>query len=141
MDMTKPEAEKRNEPTADSTALELLRQLITLASGVLVLSSTFVDKLWSPNVMLQALLAATWIILAGSIVAGLQAMSAMVQGALRPEFPWAKDAIRNWAAGSKWAFIIGIALFAVYAFLAAESIDRPSRDNARTCINVARCGS
>jgi hypothetical protein len=139
MGLTTPTLEKRDEKVAGSTALELLRQLITLASGVLALSSTFIDKLWSPTLALQILLAVAWIILALSIVAGLQAMSALVQGALQPDFSWTQTSARNWAVTSKWAFIIGIAAFALYAFLAASDANKTESRNPVNCVNVIEC--
>lgn len=139
MDLTTP-PEKRDEKTAGTAALELLRQLITLASGVLALSSTFIDKLWSPIIDLQILLAFAWIVLAASIIAGLQAMSALVQGALQPDFSWTDASARNWALASKWTFIIGIAAFALYAFLAAATADKLPANLPVNCVNVVDCG-
>ena len=40
-----PEARPENRPKADDAALELMKQIITLASGVLALGAAFVDKL------------------------------------------------------------------------------------------------
>jgi len=106
--------------SARATALELLKQFVALSSGVLALSAAFVEKFWSDDVLLQTLLGVSWLLLIGSVVCGLQAISSMVQTLRLPDFSWSEDATRRFAAVSKWTFVAGLSLFATFAFLAAR---------------------
>ncbi len=102
---------------ADEAARELMKQLITLASGVLALSATFVGRLGDVSVYLLILLAISWLALIISVFFGLQTLSAIVQTHLNPEeSDWSRGYGRMSARISKYAFILGIALFAVFAF-------------------------
>lgn len=102
---------------ADEAARELMKQLITLASGVLALSATFVGRLGDVSVYLLILLALSWLTLIISVLFGLQTLSAIVQWHLDPEeSDWSRSYGRMSARISKYAFVVGIALFAVFAF-------------------------
>jgi len=103
---------------ADEAALELMKQLIALASGVLALSATFVGRLQDTSVYHLSLLALSWLSLVISIFFGLQTLSAIVQSRLTPdESDWSTGYGQMSAKISKYGFVIGIALFAVFAFL------------------------
>ena len=54
--------ELESSPKADEAALELMKQLITLASGVLALSAAFVDKLPKAPQYLLSLLFLSWVL-------------------------------------------------------------------------------
>lgn len=113
MDLTDDSGSSEQRNVADGTALELLRQIITLASGVLALSAAFIEKFSQKDVVMLGILALAWISLIVSVFSGLQAMSAMVKSVTRPEFYWSKDRLRRYAKASKLAFIAGLAFFAV----------------------------
>jgi hypothetical protein len=100
-------------------ALEFLKQIIALASGVLAISATFIEKFWTPKWQLQGLLSLSWLLLVTAILAGLQGLSSLVQVLRRPDLGSSTIAARNWARLSKWTFIVGIAGFCLFAFLAA----------------------
>jgi len=101
---------------ADATALDLIKQLITLSSGVLALSATFIEKFTTSRMYLMLLLAVAWLLLMVSIYAGLQAMSALVQASLHPEFTWVREHLVRYARISKYCFALGISCFALFAY-------------------------
>ena len=122
---------------AHDTALELLKQLITLSSGVLALSATFVDKLWPRELWLQVVLGTAWLLLILSTISALQAISSLVQVLRKPDFTWSADAVRRWARGAKWLFITGICVFVVFAFLAARfNQERAEHNSSSTSITI-----
>jgi hypothetical protein len=121
--MTKPAAPKPygldNEQYEDAhqIALEFLKQLITLSSGVLALSAAFIENFLPASLLQSIFLFTSWVCLALSIYFGLQAISEIVQSRLMPGLNWASGPGRRYAAASKNFFIVGIILFAVFAFI------------------------
>ncbi len=109
---------------AHKVALELLKQLITLASGVLALSATFIEKLTPASTLGLLVLALAWIALLASVFGGLQAMSAVVKSRLDPDHDWSTGTGQFYARLAKYGFVLGILLFALFAFLSAMA--RPS---------------
>jgi hypothetical protein len=101
---------------AHQIALELMKQLITLASGVVVLSATFLEKL-GPGPVRRILLGLSWLALVTCIFCALQTISVIVKSRLNPEHQWSKGAGQAYAHVSKYAFVIGIFLFAMFAFI------------------------
>jgi hypothetical protein len=102
---------------AHKIALELMKQLITLSSGVLALSATFMEEFQSPSWALLAILVASWLCLAASVFFGLQTISAIVKSRLTPDHDWSTGIGKTYAAGSKYCFVAGLALFALFAFI------------------------
>lgn len=123
---------------ADDVALELMKQLITLASGVLALSATFIEKLRGTPGYLLILLALSWLALIVSVFCGLQTISAIVKTRLEPdESDWSQGYGKACARLSKYAFVVGIALFATVALLSvltapARGPEQPLEINMRT---------
>jgi hypothetical protein len=121
--MTKPAKSKPDEQglepyeDAHQVALEFLKQLITLSSGVLALSAAFIENFFPASLWQSVFLFASWVCLALSIYFGLQAISEIVQSRLMPGLNWAKGPGRRDAAASKNFFVVGIILFAVFAFI------------------------
>lgn len=107
-----------DEQSAGQTALELLRQIIALSSGVLALSAAFIEKFSQRNPAMLVVLGVSWLCLVASVFCGLQAMSAMVKSISRPEFHWSRAHLRTYARASKYTFVLGLALFAIFAFVA-----------------------
>jgi hypothetical protein len=114
---------------AGETALELLKQLIALSSGVLALSATFIDKLRPSHWALLTLLAGSWIALIIAVAAGIQAMSATVKAFHRPEFSFTEEKLRRYARTSKYSFLAGITLFALFAFLSLATPKKTAPTN------------
>ncbi|MFL5482864.1 MAG: hypothetical protein ACJ8AK_11810 [Gemmatimonadaceae bacterium] len=123
MDLTAPEpdtlAPKLKE--AGETALELMKQLITLSSGVLALSAAFLDKFRVASSCEYVPLALSWALLIVALIAALDTISAIVKSYLTPERPWHVGRGKRSGSISKWAFVLGISAFAIFAFLATVS--------------------
>jgi hypothetical protein len=121
--MTKPAKPKPDEleiepyEDAHQIALEFLKQLITLSSGVLALSAAFIENFFPASLLQSIFLFTSWVCLALSIYFGLQAISEIVQSRLMPGLNWANGPGRRYAAASKNFFVVGIILFAVFAFI------------------------
>lgn len=98
-------------------ALEFLKQLITLSSGVLALSAAFIENFLPTSMLQSILLVISWVCLALAIYFGLQAISEIVQSRLVPGLNWAGGLGRKYAGASKYFFIFGIIFFAVFAFV------------------------
>jgi hypothetical protein len=100
---------------AAEAALELMKQLITLSSGVLALSATFIEKLDPVGASYVAALVVGWLALVVAVVAALETISAIVKSRLSPEFEWSEGRGRKAAAISKYSFVVGIVLVAAVA--------------------------
>jgi hypothetical protein len=106
-----------NPDDAHEVALELVKQLITLASGVIALSATFIEKIKPLRQLLFVVLAASWVALLVSVLFGLETISAIVKSRLESNSSWSQGYGRKAAKISKYAFVGGIFLFALFAFL------------------------
>lgn len=106
----------RNGPAAD-TALELMKQLITLSSGVLALSATFIGNFSTTRALYLSMLVAAWVSLTLAVLTGLETISAIVKSRLLPEYDWSCGRGLKTARISKYSFVVGLALFAIFAFL------------------------
>ncbi len=114
----KKKAETSTPPDdAHLAALELLKQLITLSSGVLAVSAAFIANFFPGSVVQILILVGSWACLAASVYSGLQAMSAIVQSRLTPGLPWSKGLGEKYATASKYFFVAGLILFAVFALV------------------------
>lgn len=112
---------------ADEAALELMKQLITLASGVLALGAAFVDKLPKSPKFFLAFLFLSWIALILSLIFGLKTISAIVKSRLESNDDWSRSPGRTFGRVSQFSFLIGIGLFATFAFLSLAL--PPPQDN------------
>jgi hypothetical protein len=99
---------------AHQVALELMKQIITLASGVVALSATFLEKLniKTPSMFILGL---SWAALIISVLYGLQTISAIVKSRLNSNREWSQGRGQMFARVSKYAFVVGISLFALFA--------------------------
>jgi hypothetical protein len=111
------DAETSAERRADVAAIDLIKQLITLAAGVLALSATFLEKIAPFPTFLLLILAASWLSLIFSILGGLQTLSVIVKSRLNSDDSWSKGTGKRCAQISKFAFITGITLFALFALI------------------------
>jgi len=101
--------------SASDAALEFAKHLITLSSGVVALSATFVSRLtdaqwWSVVPLLLA-----WLSLTASVFGGLKTLSLVIKSRLLNTNDWSKNPGERWARLSRWAFLAGVVLFAVFA--------------------------
>jgi hypothetical protein len=111
---------------AHQIALELMKQLITLSSGVIVLGATFLEKFGADSMIHRVLLGLSWLALVTSIFCGLQTISAIVKSRLNSEHQWSEGSGKVYARASKYAFVVGIFLFATFAFLSFVAPSPPS---------------
>jgi hypothetical protein len=127
--------QERNGPAAD-TALELMKQLIALSSGVLALSATFVGEFSTKSLFLIFILALAWLSLTVSVLAGIQTISAIVKSRLDENYDWSAGWGRTTARISKFGFVFGLGLFALFALmsLARASGDEPDANCASSKI-------
>jgi hypothetical protein len=102
---------------AGDAAIDLMKQLITLAAGVLALSATFLEKIGPMSHWLLAILALSWFALTISVLGGIQTMSAVVKSRLDGNDAWSERPSKQFASTAKYGFIVGISLFLVFAFL------------------------
>ena len=116
MDLTQgnDETEQDTSDDAHQIALELMKQIITLASGVVALSATFLEKLHIETLSML-ILGLSWAALVVSILYGLQTISAIVKSRLNANREWSRGRGQNYARISKYAFVVGISLFALFA--------------------------
>ena len=118
---------------AHQIALELIKQLITLSSGVLALSATFIDKFKSDSPWILIILILSWFSLIISILAGIQTISIIVQSRLLNIIDWSKDVGQRYASISKYSFVLGVVLFAAFALI--SFILHPSQSTQQlTCV-------
>jgi hypothetical protein len=101
---------------AHKIALELMKQLITLSSGILALSATFIGQFKTESLILKIVLMISWISLALAVFFGLQTISAIVKSRLNSDFDWSTGEGKTYASASKYSFLAGIIFFAGFAF-------------------------
>ena len=107
-----------SESRADKAALELLKQLITLSSGVLALSATFITRLNGINDITLILLACSWVLLLISVFFSIQSISCIVPSRLSNNHKiWSEGYGRVSGMISKYCFFAGILIFVFSAFL------------------------
>jgi hypothetical protein len=99
---------------AAQVALEYIKQIITLASGILALSGTFIDKLVKTVSYQTALLPVAWVLLLISVYFGLATISTIVKSKLKNDQNWAQGRGKKYATICKLTFVGGIAVFLVF---------------------------
>ena len=109
---------------AHEVALEYLKQVIALAAGVLALSATFVEKLGAAGTVAMVVMGFGWLALTAAVYFGLEAISAIVKSRLNPLYKWSDGYGRNAAEASKYCFVVGLALVAVFSMLALSTHGR-----------------
>lgn len=114
---------------AHEVALELMKQLITLSSGVLALSATFVENFTTDSIAMLIVLLLAWLSLVVSVYSGLETISAIVKSRLLTDHDWSEGVGRRNATISKYAFISGLTFFAVFAFITLV-VSEPSGSSA-----------
>src|SRR5438477_9497274 len=100
-----------NTDDAAQVALEYIKQIITLASGILALSGTFIEKLVKTVSYHAALLPLAWILLLTSVYFGLATISTIVKSKLKNDQEWAEGRGKQYATICKLTFVGGIGVF------------------------------
>lgn len=97
-------------------ALELMKQIITLSTGLIGLSAAFVASILSKlSIISLILLVITWIVLLVAILLSLETVSAIVQSRLNSDISWSRGKSQLLAKVSKYLFTAGIAIFAAFS--------------------------
>lgn len=118
-------------------ALELMKQLITLSSGILALSAAFLDKFRVPHAWEYSPLILSWVLLIISLIAALNVISAMVQSRLTPEREWHKGWPKTVGRISKVTFVSGVCSFGLFALLATWSnTSQPKEDTPKGVVII-----
>lgn len=125
---------------AAQVALEYIKQIITLASGILALSGTFIEKLVRDISYHTALLPMAWVCLLVSVYFGLATISAIIKSKLDNDRNWSVGRGRLYATICKLTFVGGISVFLVFVswslmLQAGKPGDEPEH---RKCIDRER---
>lgn len=107
----------RGDSDGHQVALEFLKQLITLSSGVLALSATFIGQFKTTSLPLLCLLVLSWLLLASAVFLGLQAISTIVKSRVQGDTEWFYGTGQRYQAWSKALFVLGLLTFAVFALV------------------------
>jgi len=118
---------------ADEAALELMKQLITLSSGVLALGAAFVDKLPKTPGYFLSFLFVSWVALILSLIFGLKTISTIVKSRLDSDEEWSRGIGRTFGRLSQYSFLVGIGFFATFAFL---SLALPANKDEEISITI-----
>jgi hypothetical protein len=105
------------ENDAHQIALELLKQIITLASGILAISATFIQQFSASNKLFFIILIIAWINLVISIFSALITISAIVKSRLDNNDDWSSGTGKKSAQISQTCFLIGIIFFGIFALI------------------------
>jgi len=109
------EAAKQLGWNAAEHAVEYLKQIITLSSGILALSATFLANgaMSSWHEFIFLLLA--WTALALAVFFSLQTISAIIKSGINTDFAWHENPGKRTASMAKYTFIAGLVLFVIAA--------------------------
>jgi hypothetical protein len=99
---------------AHIVALEWIKQIITLSSGIIVLSATFLKTIFAQLNWSVFLLIASWILLLLSIIFGLKTISQITASRINQDDDWFYE---NESKATKFLFIVGIFLFVIFAII------------------------
>jgi len=118
----------KNAGPAD-TAVELMKQLIALSSGVLIFSATFIEKFFTESIFLRFILGCAWFSLIIAVLGGIETISAIVKSRLSSDYDWSKGYGKKSALFSKYSFVLGLILFSIFAFSTLISSSK-NKDNS-----------
>lgn len=102
---------------AHRLAIDWIKQLITLSSGIIVLSVTFITTIFDQINWSIWLLISSWVALLLSIIYGLNSISVIIQSRVNQDDEWHSGHGRNYAKAAKWLFTTGISLFVIFAII------------------------
>ncbi len=102
---------------ASDAALEFTKHLITLSSGVIAFSVTFVAKFEGTPTWSYCILALSWVVLAVSVATAINTVSNIVMSRLHTNDDWSTEG-KNAATWSRWSFLVGLGLFASFGLIA-----------------------
>jgi hypothetical protein len=115
MGIDKEEIQVPTNDKALSTALEMIKQIITLDAGILALSATFIPSLSKYSIISFICLVANWICFITSIICGINSISAMVRSQIDNDNKWNEGCGKNYALVSKITFVFGFCILVAFA--------------------------
>jgi len=113
---------------ASSAAIDYIKQIIALASGVLALSATFITEFTSSGLFGYIMLAISWLLLFCSLTAGLWTMATIVKSRVDGNDDWSGGLGRRLAKVSRITFVGGLVIFAAFAFISFVQSNTPNHD-------------
>ncbi|MFA4819957.1 MAG: hypothetical protein WC613_03275 [Candidatus Aenigmatarchaeota archaeon] len=114
----------RNSFEALKSAESLSKQIMTLSTGIIVLSATFLKDFFSKPIHLE-ILGASWIFLSISIILGLLSLGAIIDNMNRHKYDIHEGHARKMTLIQEIAFFLGIIGFWVFALLNMNLIQVP----------------
>lgn len=111
---------------AYEVALEWLKQIITLSSGFIVLSATFISSVFKQLNWSIWFLIGSWLSFLVSIIFSLETISVITQSRIDSNKEWSMGRGKTYAKVAKWFFISGILIFIIFTiFNFLTSISKP----------------
>ena len=102
---------------AHNVALEWIKQIITLSTGVIALSATFITQIVKAPNWTVWLLIISWLLLLLAIILGLETISVITNSRIHQNNDWTTGSGRKKAKVDKWSFVLGICFFALFALI------------------------
>jgi len=121
---------------AHEVALEWLKQIITLSSGIIVLSATFISTIFNQINWSFWLLVSSWLSFLVSIIFALETISVITQSRIEGNQEWSKGHGRIYAKIAKWLFMAGIFLFIIFALF---NFLMTTTENKISCSRLLHC--
>ena len=102
---------------AQSSAQDFIKLIISLASGVIALSTTFVPKFTEHGPIAAFILFGSWLLFAASIFFGIRALTIMTRCIMNDTPLWWNQVVGS-ARSCWWSFLAGIACLIIFAGVA-----------------------
>lgn len=102
---------------AHKIALEWIKQIIALSTGIIVLSATFITEIFTKLNLSIWLLIFSWVLLLLSVIFGLETISVITASRIHDDDHWTSGSGQKKALATKWLFFSGIALFVIFALI------------------------
>ncbi len=112
---------KRKTKNKDGKALSFLdsttKQIITLSTGSIVLTATFLDKIVGDSLSYKGYLICSWVSFSLAIVFGLLVLGAIIRNSNNNECDVYKNNTRWLSLFQYFSFLIGLVAFWIFALL------------------------
>jgi hypothetical protein len=96
-------------------ALEWLKQIITLSSGIIIFSGTLVGTIVDKPNWSFYILGLSWLLFLPAIIFSLETISTIISSRIHDDTSWTQGAGRRMGAITKICFVGGIILFVIFA--------------------------
>jgi hypothetical protein len=109
---------------AQTSTQDFIKLIISLASGVIALSATFVPKFSDHSPITMGILFVSWLLFAASIFFGIRTLTILTRCIMNGTELWWNQIVRT-ARLCWWCFLIGIGALIIFAGIAFW-VDRQS---------------